>query len=112
MIGHRLNDTLTVYRASYVTDEAGGQTKTFAYAGTVWAQVSQPTAAERTAAAQAGANLTHIVHTAYGADVARGDELDTDGLRLLRVMAVIYDSRRTYFRLECEVVQGAQLEHS
>lgn len=106
MIGHRLNDTLTVYRAAYVADGAGGRTKTFAEAGTIRAQVSQPTAAERQVAAQVGALLTHVVHTTYGADVERGDELDTDGPRRLRVVGVLHDSRRTYTRLECEVVQG------
>lgn len=106
MIGHRLNDELTVYRATYVPDGAGGSTRTFAAVGTIRAQVSQPSSAERQVAAQVGALLTHVVHTTYGADVERGDELDSGGPRRLRVVGVLNDSRRTYARLECEVTQG------
>jgi SPP1 family predicted phage head-tail adaptor len=106
VIGHRLNDSLTVYRATDVADGAGGSTRTFASVGTIRAQVSQPSAEERTVAAQAGANLTHVVHTTHGADVGRGDELDTGEGRRLRVLAVLTNSRRTYSRLECEVAQG------
>jgi SPP1 family predicted phage head-tail adaptor len=106
VIGHRLNETLTVYRAAYTADGAGGRTKVFEAAGLIRAQVSQPTAAERTLAAQAGANLTHVVHAAYTANVERGDELDNGGDRRLRVLAVVTNSRHTYKRLECQVAQG------
>lgn len=106
MIAHRLNDTLTVYRASYAADGAGGRTKTFASVGTIRAQVSQPSEAERQVASQLGALLTHVVHTTYGADVERGDELDDGGAQRLRVVGVLHDSRRTYSRLECEVTQS------
>lgn len=106
MIRHRLNRTLTVYRKTYAADGAGGRTATFASVGTIPAQVNQPSAEERMVAAQAGANLTHVVHAPYGANVERGDELDAGGPRRLRVLAVITNSRRTYSRLECEVKQS------
>lgn len=106
MIGHRLNSDLTVYRSTSADDGAGGQTRTFAAVGTIRAQVSQPSAEERALAAQNGANLTHVIHTTRGADVERGDELDNGGARRLRVIAVLWDSRQTYTRLECEVTQG------
>lgn len=106
MIEHRLNETLTVYRATFTSDGAGGRTKSTAEQGTIRAQVNQPSATERLAAAQLGSNLSHVVHTTYGADVERGDELDDGGARRLRVLDVMHDSRRTYYRLECEVVQG------
>ncbi len=106
MIAHRLNSTLTVYRATYADDGAGGRTKTFASVGTIRAQVNQPGATERLAAAQLGAELSHVVHTIFTADVEEGDELDAGGPRRLRVRAVLNDSRETYKRLECEVVQG------
>ncbi len=105
MIGHRLNEELTVYRATDAPDGAGGSTRTFAAVGSIRAQVSQPSAAERTVAAQTDANLTHVVHTFYGEDVQRGDELDRGEGRRLRVLAVLHDSRRTYFRVECEGTQ-------
>lgn len=106
MIGHRLNTTLTVYRTSYVADGAGGRTASEVEVGDVRAQVSQPTAQERLAAGQMGASLSHVVHVLPTEDVQRGDELDNGGARRLRVRAVVQDSRATYLRLECEVVQG------
>lgn len=106
MIAHRLNADVEVFRPSYAPDGVGGRTQTFASVGTIRAQVSQPNAAERVAAQQLGANLTHVVHTTYGADVERGDELDAGGPRRLRVLAVVTNSRATYKRLECEVAQS------
>lgn len=106
MISHRLNAVLTVYRSSYVDDGAGGRTRTFAEHGTIQAQVSQPSAQERLTAAQLGANLVAIVHTTHGADVERGDQLDDDGGRRMRVTSVVTNSRKTYKRLECEETQG------
>lgn len=106
MIAHRLNSELTVYRASYVDDGRGGRTQTFAALGTIRAQVNQPSAQERLTASQWGDRLTHVVHTTFGADVERGDELDAGGARRLRVLGVLNDSRQTYKRLECEVTQS------
>lgn len=106
MIGHRLNTTLTVLRPSRTPDGAGGSTETLVTVGTIRAQVSQPTAAERVAAQQLGANLTHVVHTTATADVDRGDRLNAGGPWPLRVLAVVKNSRSTYKRLECEVAQS------
>lgn len=106
MIEHLLNSELTVYRAAYVADGAGGRTKTFAEQGTIRASVAQPTDMERNTAAQFGARLDSLVYTTSGADVERGDELDDGGARRLRVIAVERNSRRTYYRLHCTVAQG------
>ena len=106
MIGHRLNSELTVYRTTWSDDGAGGRTGAEASQGTIRAQVSQPTAEERATAQQMGANLAYVVHTTTTANVERGDELDDGGARRLRVLAVLQNSRATYKRLECEVVQG------
>lgn len=106
MIGHRLNSVLTVYRTTWAADGAGGRTPTEVSQGTIRAQVSQPSAEERATAQQLGANLAYVVHTSASADVERGDELDDGGTRRLRVLAVLQNSRATYKRLECEVVQG------
>jgi SPP1 family predicted phage head-tail adaptor len=106
MIGHLLNSTVTVYRATYVTDAVGGRTKTFAEVDTVRAMVAQPGAEERNAAAQRGAELDHVIYVEHGANVERGDELDNGGARRLRVTSIVTNSRATYARLECQVVQG------
>ena len=111
-IDHLLNRELTVWRPSTDTDDVGGQTLTWAEIGPVPVMVSQPRADERTVAGQAGAQLSHVVHTRSTADVARGDELAGDlpsdipeGHRL-RVLAVVSDSRGTYRRLATEAVQA------
>lgn len=106
MLGHLLNESLTVYRPSFAADGSGGRTITLAETGAIRAQVSQPSAEERTLAEQAGASLDYVVHTTTGADAQRDDVLeDGDGARY-RVLAVVHNSRDTYKRLECEVVQA------
>lgn len=109
MIEHLLNTELTILRASYVTDAVGGRTKTFAENGTVRAMIAQPSAMERSAAAQLGTRLDFVVYTAPGADVERGDEFEdplAPELRRLRVVGVLENSRETYTRLHCTVAQG------
>lgn len=106
MIEHLLNSSVTVYRASFVDDGSGGRTRSWASIGSIRAKVGQPVAPESSVASQDGAKLMHVVHVSYGADVERGDELDTGGPRRLRVVAVVNNSRLTYARLECEVLQG------
>lgn len=106
MIGPLLNEVLTVYRATFEDDGRGGRTKTVAVWGTVRARISQPTAEERTVAAQEGATLDAIVHVPYGSGVERGDEIEDVGPRHLRVLSAVHDSSRTYDRLMCQVIQG------
>lgn len=113
MIGHRLITPLEVWRETVTIDPGGGQQVEWAKAGDIRGQVSQPNPEERLVAQQAGVSLTHIVHTSYGADVRRGDELDgdlpsevRDGERL-RVISAVSDSRRTYMRLQAETVQAS-----
>ena len=106
MIDHLLNSTVTVYRTTYSADGRGGRAGTFASVGTVRAKVGQPAQVEGMIAGRDGTMLLTPVHVAYTEDVRRGDELDTGGSRRLRVVAVSNDSRTTYRRLDCEVVQG------
>jgi SPP1 family predicted phage head-tail adaptor len=106
MIGHLLNSAVTVYRPGFTADDVGGRTKVFAEVGTIRVKVDQPSEAERMIAAQMGAVLTHVLHAPYGADVERADEIDTGGPRRLRVVAVVNNSRLTYTRIECQVIEG------
>lgn len=106
MIGHLLNTVVTVYRPTMSSDGRGGRSRTFATAGSMLAKVGQPRASEGTLAGRDGAMLVTPVHLEAGSDVRRGDELDTGGPRRLRVVDVVTDSRGTYLRADCEVVQG------
>lgn len=109
MIGHRLNIPLTVKRPETVPDGAGGSTVDRVVSGTVWFQVSQPSTEERMLAQQAGVNLAHVLHTDYGADVRRGDELEGDfpsNIFRAKVISAVSDSRSTYLRIEVEAVQA------
>jgi len=107
-----MTQTLSLYRPSTSTDSGGGQVVTFDQVGTVSAKVNQPTPAEREAAGQWGAQLSHVVHTPASNDVRRGDELggdlpsDIPADSRLRVVAVISDSHETYRRCECVITQA------
>jgi head-tail adaptor len=111
VIGHLTHTLLTVHRPTSTDDGMGGQTVTFSEVGNIRAQVNQPTAEERMLAQQAGVELSHVLHAVAGVDVRRGDELAGDlpsGVAAdhrLRVAAVVSNSRSTYTRIECEVVQ-------
>lgn len=106
MVGHLLNAVVTVYRPTMAPDGRGGRARTFSSVGAMRAKVGQPGAAEGTLAGRDGAMLMTPVHLEAGSDVRRGDELDTGGPRRLRVVDVVTDSRGTYLRADCEVVQG------
>lgn len=103
--GHELRRTLTVYRVATADDGAGGQSTTWASQGDVAAMVSEPTAAERVAAMQAGATLTTVVHLRPDADVQRGDELRGDG-EVLRVKSTVRPSEPVYLRADCERIES------
>lgn len=118
MIGHLLVSTLTVHRPISTDDGLGGTEVVMVEAGDIAAQVSQPTPVELQVAAQWGAQLTHVIHAAAGADVRRGDELagdlpsDVPEGRRLRVISTVSNSRTTYTRVLCEVVQAETPESS
>lgn len=102
---HELPRELAVWRKTRGPDGAGGQTTTLAQVGTVRAKISQPTAAERVAAMQAGAALTMPVHLLPDADVHRGDELRGGG-EVYRVEATVIPSEPVYLRADCERIES------
>lgn len=106
MIGHLLNTTVVLYRQTFVADGRGGRTGTFASQGTVRAKVGQPVATEGVYGGRDGAMLLTPVHVSWSTDIRRGDELDTGDDRRLRVVGVVNNSRETYKRANCEVIQG------
>jgi head-tail adaptor len=104
-VGRLLNTSVPVWRASTVDDGGGGQETTWAQAGTPRARKSQPSARERQAADQAGAELNETWYFHPTADVRRGDELRPPG-RVLKVFAVFEPSEPgTYLRADCTVRQ-------
>lgn len=107
MIRHLLNASVDVYRPTFTADGRGGRTRSMAKVAMIRARISQPSSAERAIAAQLDAVLEHVIHVLPGADVSRNDELDVGGPRRLRVQAVLWDSSRTYWRLECQAVESA-----
>ncbi|WP_306186968.1 head-tail adaptor protein [Streptomyces sp. MK5] len=104
-IGHLLNTTVSVWRAVTVDDGGGGQETTWTQVGTLRARRSQPSARERTAADQDGAQLDETWYFAPGTDVRRDDELRPPG-RVLRVIATYEPSvTGTYLRADCTMRQ-------
>lgn len=104
MIGHLLNRDVDVYRSTSTPDGRGGRSVSRSKVGTIRAKVGQAQAAEVEVASRDGARLTHVVHMAAGAGVRRGDEVEVGATRL-RVLAAVTNSRGTYLRLDCEVMQ-------
>jgi hypothetical protein len=91
------NRTLEVWRPTLVDDGYGGGGKTVTLieqTDPVRAMVSEPTAAERVAAMQAGSALTITVELVAADD---GDRL--------RVKATVIPSTPVYLRADCEQIQ-------
>lgn len=106
-IGMHLNRRLAHYRREETDDGSGGVITEWVNLGTVRGRVSQPTAAERVAAQQAGADHTQPVYVQPRADVRRGDELRGAEGRW-RVVAVFRPSEPVYLRADCELTQGEE----
>lgn len=104
MISHLLNRRLAHWRRVETATGTGGTESTWERQGDVTARVSQPGAAERIAAAQAEAQLTHAVYLDPASPVARGDEL-RDGVEVYEVTAVVAPSEAAYRRADCHLTQ-------
>jgi SPP1 family predicted phage head-tail adaptor len=105
-VGRMLNTTVEVWREVTADDGGGGQSNTRQQVGTARARASQPSARERQAADQSGAELTHIVYFAPGEDVRRRDELRRADGQALTVTAVYEPSEPgTYLRADCTARQ-------
>jgi SPP1 family predicted phage head-tail adaptor len=105
-VGALLNNSVAVWRATTSSDGGGGQETTWGAQGTLRARLSQPSARERQAADQAGADLTHIVYLPDDADVRRGDELRLASGVVLTVNATFEPSEPgTYLRADCTARQ-------
>lgn len=104
-VGRLLNTVVPVWRAVTQPDGGGGQETTWSQTSTPRARRSQPSARERQAADQAGAQLHETWYFDPGADVRRGDELRPPG-RTLKVTATFEPSEvGTYLRADCTMQQ-------
>lgn len=101
MVGHLLNRTLQVWRATPTPDAGGGQAVTRTQVAAVPARVSDPSSTELTLGQRAEARRTHDVYFLPTADVRRGDELRGGGL-VLDVIGTMRPSRVVYLKAECE----------
>lgn len=105
-VGHLLNTSVPVWRATTTDDGGGGQETVWAQVATLRARRSQPTARERQAADQSSARLDETWYFQPTADVRRGDELRPAG-RVLEVFAVFEPSvPGTYLRADCTAHQS------
>lgn len=100
-----LNRRVEVWRAVLVDDGGGGQSETRVLQGVLRARLSQPTARERTAAQQAGSDLSHTLYFAPSADVRRDDWVKYGGV-IYDVFATFQPSvSDTYLRVDCTARQ-------
>ncbi|GGS47754.1 phage head closure protein [Streptomyces violaceus] len=107
-VGRLLNNRVAVWRSVTADDGGGGQSTSWTFMYDLRARLSQPSARERQAAEQAGAELTHIVYLQPSADVRRGDELRlATGTVVLEVTATFQPSESgTYLRADCTARQS------
>lgn len=104
--GHLLNTSVEVWRVGLTDDGGGGQVETWVSQGEKRARLSQPSARQREAGDQDGAELTHVVYLSPDADVRRGDQIRQPGVTL-EVVAVFQPSvRGTYLRADCTARQA------
>ncbi|MHC3391298.1 phage head closure protein [Streptomyces lavendulocolor] len=105
-IGRYLNRSVQVWRSVTEDDGGGGQSQTWQQQATARGRRSQPSARERQAADQSGADLTHTWYFPPSQDVRRGDEL-REGGRIYTVNAVFEPSvDGTYLRADCTARQA------
>ncbi len=102
MIG-LFNKTLTIKRSVEVSDGQGGWVKQYQDIGQVRGRISAASIAERTAAAQEHAEVSHVVFCDANADIKRGD-LVTDGRITIKIIGVRNPSQADH-HLECPGVE-------
>src|SRR5688572_28306838 len=112
MIGHLLPPPGALYRPSKTKAPVGGPAEPFALvSSTLKVMPAQPQPEEQRIVAQGGATLDYVLYALSGADVRRGDEIagtlpsPTNVVQRVKVWGVVRNSRSTYTRLQCQVIQ-------
>ena len=112
MIGHLLTHVVELHRPDKTQDTVGGHAETFTLVtDELRVMPAQPQAEEQRIAAQGGATLDYVLYALSGSDVRRGDEIagalpsPTNVVQRVKVWGVVRNSRSTYTRLQCQVIQ-------
>lgn len=82
-----LNRRLTLEAPVETGDGAGGVTRTYEAAATLWAQVAPLSAREEIDAVRQGATLTHRIAIRYSADITTRHRF-RDGARIYRILSL------------------------
>lgn len=104
----QLDQQVTLYRGSKVSDGMGGATQTLvAYASGIWAKIEPISGDERTEAQRTEARRKYRVTIRYRAGVREADVVEWAGRRLNIRFIETWGGRELYTRLDCEM--GARI---
>ena len=99
------NQTVTISRRDRIADGQGGYSILYADVGAVEGRLRPASSAERDVADQEQRAISHVLYVLHGTDIARGDQVEVDGLTL-DVMGVREPSRAGYhLEVDCMEVQ-------
>ena len=83
-----LNNEFTIFRRDRIPDGRGGWTLYWAQVGTVRGRLRPANSNERMVADSEERQITHVLYTVAGADVARGDRVACAGPTCVHVIEV------------------------
>ena len=96
-----LNQRLVLEAPTETPDGAGGVTRSYVDAATLWAEVTPLSARERVVADAAGASVTHRIRIRMRGDVTTRHRLRL-GLRAFRIATVRQDAPGRFLLIEAE----------
>ena len=104
------NQTVTVSRRDRIADGQGGYSILYADVASVEGRLRPASSTERDVADQEQRAISHVLYVLHGTDIARGDQIEVDGLTL-DVMGVREPSRAGYhLEVDCMEVQPETTE--
>ena len=99
-----LSRRLTLEVPVETADGAGGVTRSFEAVATLWAQVTEVSAARALEADRAGARISHRIVIRFADDITTRHRL-RDGDRVFRIVALRNaDGRRRFLQIEAEEI--------
>lgn len=104
------NKAVTIARRDRIADGQGGYSIAYVDIGAVEGRLRPATSAERDVADQEQREITHVLYVLHGTDIARGDQVEVDGLTL-DVLGVREPGRMDYhLEVDCRQVQHEETE--